>query len=160
MIIKVVVCHVRFIPGGTNPIIIKNIFPMQLSDDERQAFESYLFAGVDQAQKEKSLENLVEGSIPYYYLYFIDKLKTGGVASLTEKDNEMFIKFTETKQNKNTTQARQVKLWHTLLKVDVETDPAKKQELIELFELNYLNFNFKSHVKPAAPAGMHGDESS
>lgn len=99
---------------------------MQLSDDERKAFESYLFAGEDQAQKEKSLENLVEGSIPYYYLYFINKLKSGGVAALTEKDNEMFIKFTETKNNKNTPQARQVKLWYTLLKIDVETDPIKK----------------------------------
>ena len=107
---------------------------MQLSDDERKAFETYLFAGEDQALKEKSLDNLVEGSIPYYYLYFINKLKNGGVASLTEKDNEMFVKFTETKNNKNTPQAKQVKLWHTLLKIDVETDPSQKQALLELFE--------------------------
>jgi hypothetical protein len=69
---------------------------MQISDDERLAFETYLLAGESQLLKEKSLENLVEGSIPYYYLYFIDKLKTGGVASLSAKDNEMFVKFTET----------------------------------------------------------------
>ena len=133
---------------------------MQLSDDERKAFETYLFAGEDQALKEKSLDNLVEGSIPYYYLYFINKLKNGGVASLTEKDNEMFVKFTETKNNKNTPQAKQVKLWHTLLKIDVETDPNQKQALLELFEKDYLYSNFNSHVKPAAPAGMKGEESS
>ena len=133
---------------------------MQLSDDERKAFETYLFAGEDQAHKEKSLEDLVEGSIPYFYLYFINKLKTGGVAALSEKDNEMFVKFTETKTYKNTPQVKQVKLWHTLLKIDVETDPSKKQELLELFEKDYLHFDFKSHVKPAAPAGMKGEESS
>ncbi len=87
-----------------------------LSDDERRAFEAHLPAGKNATLKEKSLGNLVEGSIPYYYLYFIEKLKAGGVSSLTEKNNEMFVKFTEKKQSKNTTQARQIKLWHTLLK--------------------------------------------
>lgn len=133
---------------------------MQLSDDERKAFESYLFAGEDQALKDKSLESLIEGSVPYYFLYFINKFKHGGVTALTEKDNEMFIKFTESKNSKNTPQARQVKLWHTLLKIDVESQPQKKQELIESFEKDYLKFGFKNHVKPAAPAGMKGDESS
>ena len=71
----------------------------------------------------------------------------------------MFVKFTETKNNKNTPQAKQVKLWHTLLKIDVETDPSQKQALLELFEKEYLHSNFSSHVKPAAP-GMKGEESS
>ena len=131
-----------------------------LSDDERRAFEAYLLAGENATLKEKSLGNLVEGSIPYYYLYFIDKLKAGGVSSLTEKDNEMFVKFTETKQSKNTTQARQIKLWHTLLKIDAETDPVKREELVKVFEANYLHLNFANHVKPPAPAGMKGEDSS
>ena len=131
-----------------------------LSDDERRAFEAYLLAGENETLKQKSLGDLVEGSIPYYYLYFIDKLKNGGVSSLTEKDNEMFVKFTETKQSKNTTQARQIKLWHTLLKIDAETDPAKRQDLVKVFETNYLHCNFDTHVKPPAPAGMKGDDSS
>ena len=111
--------------SGTNRLIIKISYQMTqvLSDDERRAFEAYLLAGENQALKEKSLGNLVEGSVPYYYLYFIDKLKMGGVGSLSEKDNEMFVKFTEAKQSKNTPQARQIKLWHTLLKLDLETDP-------------------------------------
>ena len=131
-----------------------------LSDDERRAFEAYLLAGESQALKEKSLGNLVEGSPPYYYLYFIDKLKTGGVGSLTDKDNEMFVKFTETKQSKNTPQARQIKLWHTLLKIDLEKDPEKRQDLLKVFETSYLHCNFTGHVKPPAPAGMKGDDSS
>lgn len=122
---------VRGVPRGylyhsrTNRLIIKISYQMTqvLSDDERRAFEAYLLAGENQALKEKSLGNLVEGSVPYYYLYFIDKLKMGGVGSLSEKDNEMFVKFTEAKQSKNTPQARQIKLWHTLLKLDLETDP-------------------------------------
>lgn len=131
-----------------------------LSDDERRAFEAYLLAGESETLKEKSLGNLVEGSVPYFYLYFIDKLKNGGVGKLTEKDNEMFVKFTETKQSKNTTQARQIKLWHTLLKIDIETDPAKREELVKIFETDYLHCNFATHVKPPAPAGMKGDDSS
>ena len=122
---------VRGVPRGylyhsrTNRLIIKISYQMTqvLSDDERRAFEAYLLAGENQALKEKSLGNLVEGSVPYYYLYFIDKLKMGGVGSLSEKDNEMFVKFTEAKQSKNTPQARQIKLWHTLLKLDLEADP-------------------------------------
>lgn len=68
-----------------------------LSDDERLAFETYLLAGENEVLKQKSLVNLVEGSVPYYYLYLLDKMKTGGVGSLSDKDNEVFVKFTETK---------------------------------------------------------------
>jgi hypothetical protein len=42
----------------------------------------------------------------------------------------------------------------------VETDPVKRQELIALFESKYLHFDFKKHVKPPAPAGMKGEDSS
>ena len=68
----------------------------------------------------------MEGSAPFYYLYFIDKLKSGGVKSFDEKDKQTFVKFTESKPLKHTAQARQVKLWHTLLSIDVETDETEK----------------------------------
>ena len=110
--------------------------------------------------KHKALDSLVEGSAPFYYLYFIDKLKSEGVKSFDDKDKQTFVKFTESKPLKTTAQARQVKLWYTLLSIDVETDETEKQKLVDLFTKEYLKYDFSGHVKPAAPAGMLGDESS
>lgn len=50
-----------------------------LTEDQRKAYELYLLAGENELQIKQALSLLVEGSEPYRYLYFLDKLKKDGL---------------------------------------------------------------------------------
>ena len=73
-----------------------------LEKEERQAFEQYLLAGDDEALATKAININVQGSAPYYYLYFLHKFKTVGVDGLSEEDKANLSKFTTQPSFRNT----------------------------------------------------------
>ena len=73
-----------------------------LEKEERQAFEQYLLAGDDEALAMKAININVQGSAPYYYLYFLHKFKTVGVDGLSEEDKTNLSKFTTQPSFRNT----------------------------------------------------------
>jgi hypothetical protein len=50
---------------------------MSLSEQERKAYELYLFSTSDE-EKQTALKMLIPGSERYYHLYLLDVLKTKG----------------------------------------------------------------------------------
>ena len=57
-----------------------------LEKDERKALEDYLLAGDDEVLAMKAINLNVQGSVPYYYIYFLHKFKTVGIEGLSEED--------------------------------------------------------------------------
>jgi hypothetical protein len=66
----------------------------------------------------KAINMNVQGSAPYYYLYFLHRFKTVGVDGLTEEDRTNLTKFTTQPNFVNTWQSRQIALRHKLLRFD------------------------------------------
>ena len=72
----------------------------ELADDQREAYEKYLLAGDDEAQAQKAMSTLVQGSQAYNYLYFLHKFRTVGYAGLTADDHERLNKYTKKLDNR------------------------------------------------------------
>ena len=66
-----------------------------LAKDERRALEDYLLAGEDEDKAMKAINANVQGSVPYYYLYFLHKFRTVGIDGLSEEDTVNLTKFIE-----------------------------------------------------------------
>jgi hypothetical protein len=93
----------------------------ELQDDERKAFEGYLLANGDPVLIQKALTNLVPGSVPHNYLYFVNLLSKAK-QSLTGADGELLDKFVTSNKHKNTPESRQVKLWNMLRRFDSDVE--------------------------------------
>ena len=128
--------------------------PQTLSADERQAFEAYLMAGSDEAACQQAINQLVNGSVPHMFLHFVN-LMARGAGGLSEKDTKELEQFI--KKNKNTYQARQLKIWHQLRTFDKITDPAEREAILK--EVTQANFQF-DHKKPSLPEGIKAHDSS
>ena len=120
-----------------------------LQKEERKALEDYLLAGDDEQLAMKAINLNVQGSTPYYYLYFLHKFKTVGVEGLTDEDNVNLTKFTTQPNFENTWQAKQIALRHKLLKYDNASTGAedRKQIITDLLE-NELRSFCLDHKKP------------
>ena len=59
-----------------------------LDDSQRDAYEKYLLAGRDQAKAMAAMEQLVEGSDAYNYLFYIHTFNTVGWDGLAEDKRE------------------------------------------------------------------------
>ena len=95
-----------------------------LTEDQRKAYELYLLAGNNDAQIKQALSLLVEGSEPYRYLYFLDKLKKDGLKGLTESDKTYLsqIKFKDASESEKCLYLRNL-----LLSYDDCEDPDKRK---------------------------------
>ena len=130
--------------------------PQSLSTDERQAFEAYLMAGSDQAACQQAISQLVNGSVPHQFLHFVN-LMTRGAGDLSEKDTTELEQFIA--KNKNTYQARQLKIWHQLRTFDKIDDPAEREAILKEAFHGQANFRF-NHTKPSLPEGIKANDSS
>ena len=97
----------------------------------------------------KAININVQGSAPYYYLYFLHKFKTVGVDGLLEEDKANLNKFITQPSFKDTWQSKQITLRHKLLKFDSQktTEEERKVIIEELLKNELKSFNF-SHTKP------------
>ena len=77
--------------AGNNAHIARD--PASIEDNERAAYEQYILAGDNEAAQMEAIESQVPGSTEYYYLYFLHKLRTGGVKSLSEQDDGRLREF-------------------------------------------------------------------
>jgi hypothetical protein len=101
-----------------------------------------LLAGNDQLLVTKALSNLIPGSVPHNYLYFVNQLtRLGGIQA---EDQTTFQKFIGTKHSQ---EAMQLKLWDLLRRFDATTDEATRKQILESLCDDYLHFNF-DHQKP------------
>ena len=120
-----------------------------LAKDERKALEEYLLAGDDEAAAMKAINLNVQGSAPYYYLYFLHKFRTVGVDGLTEEEKESLTKFTTERNFEITWQSKQIALRYKLLKYD---SPASSKEdrdkiITDILADQLSSFNV-DHFKP------------
>ena len=90
----------------------------KLESEERKALEDYLLAGDNEELCMKAINVNVQGSTPYYYLYFLHKFRTVGVDGLTEEEKVNLTKFTTNDNFRYTWQAKQIDLRFKLLKYD------------------------------------------
>ena len=102
-----------------------------LAKDERRALEDYLIAGDDEEKAMKAINANVQGSTPYYYLYFLHKFRTVGVDGLNEEEKANLTKFTGDTKFSNTWQARQIALRYKLLRYDsAKTDKEERTKIV------------------------------
>lgn len=99
---------------------------------------------------------LVEGSEPYRYLYFLDKLKKGGLEGLSESDKTYLdqIDFKNCSQK-----GKCLYLRNLLLSYDVCEDPEKRKHIIDkLLEATSIFRTFDFNYKKAERAGITQDK--
>jgi hypothetical protein len=127
-----------------------------LTEDQRKAYELYLLAGDNEAQIKQALSLLVEGSEPYRYLYFLDKLKKDGLQGLTESDKTYLgqIQFKDASESEKCLYLRNL-----LLSYDACEDPEKRKKNIDLLLEAASRFRrFDFNCKKAERAGIKQDE--
>ena len=127
-----------------------------LTEDQRKAYELYLLAGENEAQIKQALNLLVEGSEPYRYLYFLDKLKKGGLEGLSESDKTYLgqIHFQNASESE-----RCLYLRNLLLSYDACEDPEKRKKIVDkLLEAASSFRRFDFNFKKAERAGIKQDE--
>jgi len=127
-----------------------------LTEDQRKAYELYLLAGENEAQIKQALNLLVEGSEPYRYLYFLDKLKKGGLEGLSESDKTYLgqINFQNASESE-----RCLYLRNLLLSYDACEDPEKRKKIVDkLLEAASSFRRFDFNFKKAERAGIKQDE--
>lgn len=132
------------------------MFQEPLTEDQRKAYELYLLAGENEPLIKQALSLLVEGSEPYRYLYFLDKLKKGGLEGLSESDKTYLgqIKFKDASESE-----RCLYLRNLLLSYDACADPEQRKKIVDLLleaasRFRRFDFNFKK----AERAGIKQDE--
>ena len=77
----------------------------EIDENERKALEDYLLAEGNEESAMKAIKSNVQGSAPYFYLYFLHKFKTVGVDGLSEEDLANLDKLANSEKFKDTWQA-------------------------------------------------------
>ena len=77
----------------------------EIDVNERKALEDYLLAEGNEESAMKAIKSNVQGSAPYFYLYFLHKFKTVGVDGLSEEDLANLDKLANSEKFKDTWQA-------------------------------------------------------
>ena len=99
-----------------------------------------MLAGDDQSLVTKALSNLIPGSVPHNYLYFVNQLtRLGGIRA---EDQTSFQKFIGTTHSQ---EAKQLKLWDLLRRFDATSDEATRKQILDSLCDDYLHFSFDLH---------------
>jgi hypothetical protein len=110
-----------------------------MEDKELTALESYVLAEDRQSQ----LENLVPGSFLHSYLAFTRLLAAGDLTAIKQQDLLAKLAWA----TKDSAIHSQIDLAFALKNIELETDPAALQMLLESFNSKFLHFNF-NYAKP------------
>lgn len=127
----------------------------KLTEDERKAYELYLFAGDDEALIKQALNELVEGSEHHRYMCFLDKMKRTGLQGLSTEEKAYLNQIKLGACDKDIS----LYLRNLLLTYDTCEDPKKRKKIVEeLISVGGLNFNFDHQKAERAGVLLGGNQ--